>query len=114
MRDLGCRTVQVDEIWAYCYSKQKNVPDEHRGTFGYGDVWTFTAIDADTKLVPSWMVGERTITDAIAFLDDLKGRIDGRVQLTTDGLNVYLTAVSLTFGHEIDYAQLSLKHVPVW
>jgi IS1 family transposase len=106
MRDLPCRTVQVDEIWAYCYSKQKNVPDEHKGTFGYGDVWTFTAIDADTKLVPTYMVGERTINDAIAFLADLKDRLSGRIQLTTDGLNIYLTAVSLSFGHEVDYAQL--------
>src|SRR5205085_11423982 len=93
LRDLPCRNVQVDEIWAYCYSKQKNVPQEHRGTFGYGDVWTFTAIDADTKLVPTWMVGERRIEDAIAFLNDLKDRLRGRVQLTTDGLNIYLTAV---------------------
>jgi IS1 family transposase len=106
MRDLPCRQVQVDEIWAYCYAKQKNVPQEHKGTFGYGDVWTFTAIDADTKLVPTYMVGERTINDAIAFLSDLKDRLSGRIQLTTDGLNVYLTAVSLSFGHEIDYAQL--------
>src|SRR5207302_6164778 len=79
---------------------------EHRGTFGYGDVWTFTAIDADTKLVPTWMVGERRIEDAIAFLTDLKDRMRERVQLTTDGLNIYLTAVSLSFGHEVDYAQL--------
>jgi IS1 family transposase len=106
MRDLPCRNVQVDEIWAYCYSKQKNVPEQHRGTWGYGDVWTFTAIDAETKLVPTWMVGERTIDDALAFLADLKDRLAGRIQLTTDGLNVYLTAVSLSFGHEVDYAQL--------
>ena len=106
MRGLSCKTVQVDEIWAYCYSKQKNVPEEHKGTFGYGDVWTFTAIDADTKLVPLWVVGERTIDDALVFLADLKEWLAGRIQLTTDGLNVYLTAVSLSFGHEIDYAQL--------
>src|SRR5207244_701155 len=106
LTDLPCKTLQVDEIWAYCYSKQKNVPEEHRGTFGYGDVWTFTAIDADTKLVPTWMVGERRIEDAIAFLKDLKERMRDRVQLTTDGLNIYLTAVSLSFGHEVDYAQL--------
>src|SRR5437870_7949753 len=56
LRDLGCRNVQVDEIWAYCYAKQRNVPTEHQGTFGYGDVWTFTATDADTKLVPTWLV----------------------------------------------------------
>jgi IS1 family transposase len=106
LRDLPCKTVQVDEIWAYCYSKQKNVPQDHRGEYGYGDVWTFTAIDADTKIVPLWLVGERTIDDAWAFLTDLRGRMAERVQLTTDGLNIYLTAVSLSFGHEVDYGQL--------
>jgi hypothetical protein len=60
LRDLPCANIQCDEIWAFCYSKAKNVPQEHRGTFGYGDVWTWTAICADTKLVPSWLVGERT------------------------------------------------------
>src|SRR5437588_4475059 len=74
-RELPCQTIQCDEIWAFCYAKQKNVPDEHKGTFGYGDVWTWTAIDADTKLVPSWLVGERTYHDALAFLTDLEARI---------------------------------------
>jgi hypothetical protein len=108
-RDLTCRTVQVDEIWAYCYAKQANVPDEHKGTFGYGDIWTWTALDADTKLVPSWLVGERTVEDGWAFLQDLKGRLAGRVQLTSDGWNGYLSAVGLTFGHDVDYAML-IKH----
>src|SRR5271163_2225463 len=75
LRDLPCTTIQADEIWAYCYAKQKNVPDEHRGTFGYGDVWTWCAICADTKLVPSWLVGERTLNDCWTFMEDLKGRV---------------------------------------
>jgi transposase-like protein len=80
-------------IWAFCYAKQRNVPDQHRGTFGYGDVWTWTAICADTKLVPSWLVGERTMDDAWTFMQDLKGRLASRVQLTTDGHRSYLKAV---------------------
>ncbi len=77
--DLPCTTIECDEIWAFCYSKQKNVPDAHVGTFGYGDVWTWTALCADTKLVPSWLVGERTVNDAGAFLSDLQGRLAERV-----------------------------------
>ena len=107
LRELPCRTIQVDEIWAYCYSKQKNVPNEHRGTFGYGDVWTWTAIDADTKLVPSWLVGERTFDDALAFLTDLEARISGPIQLTSDGFHVYVRAVERAFAHTwVDYAML--------
>jgi len=106
MRELPCKTIQCDEIWAYCYSKQKNVPDEHWGTFGYGDVWTWTALCADTKLVPSWLVGERTVDDAWVFMDDLSRRLANRVQLTTDGHRPYLQAVDIAFGGEIDYAML--------
>jgi IS1 family transposase len=106
LRDLPCKTIQVDEIWAYCYSKQKNVPQEHRGEFGYGDVWTWTAICADTKLVPSWLVGERTMEDAWCFMADLKNRLPNRIQLTSDGHTGYPNAVGLTFGKDIDFAQL--------
>jgi IS1 family transposase len=106
LRDLPCTTIQCDEIWASCYAKQKNVPEEHKGTFGYGDVWTWTAICADTKLVPSWLVGERTVEDGWAFMADLKSRLSGRVQLTTDGWGAYSAAVGLTFGRDIDYAQI--------
>jgi IS1 family transposase len=112
LRDLPCTNVQADEIWAYCYAKQKNVPEEHRGTFGYGDVWTWTAICADTKLVPSWLVGERTIDDAYVFMQDLKSRLSERVQLTTDGYTPYWTAVGLTFGRDIDFAQLQKLYGP--
>jgi IS1 family transposase len=112
LRELPCKTIECDEIWAYCYSKQRNVPEEHRGTFGYGDVWTWTAICADTKLVPSWLVGERTVEDAWVFMEDLKGRLSNRVQLTTDGLRAYWSAVGLTFGRDIDFAQLQKLYGP--
>jgi len=106
LTNLPSVRVECDEIWSYCYAKQKNVPDEHRDTFGYGDVWTWTAICADTKLVPSWLVGERTTADAYVFMNDLKGRLRNRVQLTTDGHKPYLYAVDATFGADIDYAML--------
>lgn len=105
-RELSCKHLEVDEIWAFCYSKQKNVPEKKRGTFGYGDVWTFTAIDAETKLIPSYMVGPRDGGTATEFMQDLAGRLANRVQLTTDGLKAYLSAVEDAFSGEIDYAQL--------
>jgi IS1 family transposase len=107
LRDLPCKTIECDEIWSYCYSKQKNIPTEHQGTFGYGDVWTWTALCADTKLVPSWLVGERTTQDAWTFMQDLQRRLSNRVQLTTDGHRSYLKAVQRTFGSQIDYAMLN-------
>ena len=88
------------------YAKEKNVPEDKKGQFGYGDVWTWTAIDADTKLVPSFMVGSRDGDAAKQFIDDLKSRLAHRVQLTTDGLKVYLEAVEEAFGADIDYAML--------
>jgi IS1 family transposase len=106
MRDLPCTTLECDEIWNYCYAKAKNVPEEHKDTFGYGDIWTWVALCADTKLVPTWLVGERTIDDGWTFMADLKERLANRVQLTTDGHGSYLTAVGLTFGRDVDYAQL--------
>jgi IS1 family transposase len=104
--DLPCKHLEIDEIWAFCYSKAKNVPAEKRGTFGFGDVWTFTAIDADTKLIPSYMVGLRDGGTATEFMQDLASRLANRVQITTDGLNVYLGAVEDAFAGEVDYAML--------
>src|SRR6202043_379588 len=72
LRNLPCTTIECDEIWSFCFSKQKNIPEEHIGTFGYGDVWTWVALDADTKLVPSWLVGERPANDGWLFMMDLK------------------------------------------
>ena len=106
LTDLPCTRIECDEIWAYCYAKQRNVPDEHRGSFGYGDVWTWTAICADTKLVPSWLVGERTVDDAYVFMQDVSSRLANRVQLTTDGHRPYLSAVEAAFGSDVDYAML--------
>jgi len=106
MRNLPCKKLQVDEVWSFVYAKAKNVPEEHNGELGYGDVWTFTAIDADTKLVPCWKVGTRDADCAYEFLSDLKDRLASRVQLTSDGHRMYLEAVEHAFGREIDYAQL--------
>jgi IS1 family transposase len=103
--DLPCTTIECDEIWAFCYAKQKNIPEQFKGTHGYGDVWTWTALCADTKLVPTWLVGERTVDDAWAFMADLKKRLANRIQLTTDMNPAYPSAVGLTFGVDIDYAQ---------
>ncbi len=103
---LACKRVQCDEVWAFCYAKQKNVPSEKQGKFGYGDVWTWTAIDADTKLIPSFMVGNRDAASARILIEDLAGRLKNRIQLTTDGLKVYVEAVEGAFGCEIDYAML--------
>jgi IS1 family transposase len=106
LRNLKCQRLQLDEIWSFCYAKEKNVPDEHKGEFGYGDVWTWTAIDADTKLIPCWLVGSRDGCHATAFVKDLASRLANRVQLTTDGLRAYIEAVESAFGGDIDYAML--------
>ncbi len=105
-RNLPCKRIQCDEIWSFCYAKEKNVPKEVKGILGFGDVWTFTAICADTKLVPSWLVGKRDLYDATRFIKDLAGRLSNRVQLTTDGHRAYLSAVESVFGSDIDYAIL--------
>ena len=105
-RNLKCQRIQCDEIWAFCYAKEKNVPAEKKDKFGFGDVWTWVAVDADTKLVPSFFVGNRDGRSAKIFIDDLAGRLAHRVQLTTDGLKAYLEAVEGSFGAEVDYAQL--------
>ena len=107
MRDLPCQRLQCDEICSFCHNKEKNTAPEHEGVFGYGDVWTWIAIDADTKLIPSWLVGDRDIETAIVFMDDLRSRLANRVQLTTDGYKPYLTAVYDAFGQDVDYATLT-------
>src|ERR1039458_3260302 len=109
LRNLTCKRIQCDEIWSFVYSKAKNVPAEFQGQFGYGDVWTWTAIDADTKLVPCWHVGTRGAEAATTFMRDLASRLANRVQLTTDGHRVYLNAVDDAFNRDIDSAML-VKH----
>jgi IS1 family transposase len=105
-RNLRCKRIQCDEIWSFCYAKEKNVPEDKRGIFGHGDIWTFTAICADTKLVPTWHIGRRDLEDATIFMKDLAGRLANRVQLTTDGHKMYLEAVESSFGANIDFSQL--------
>src|ERR1700722_6401637 len=107
MRDLPCERLQADEAWSFCYAKAKNVKPEHFENGGYdGDVWTWVAIDADAKLIPSWRIGGRDTDTARDLIEDLASRLANRVELTTDGLSSYLTAVHHSFGGEIDYAQL--------
>jgi IS1 family transposase len=106
VRNLKTKRIQCDEMWQYVYAKAKNVPEEHKGEPGYGDVWTWIAMDADTKLVPSWAVGRRDGFTAMAFIRDLADRLATRVQLTTDGHKPYLEAVEGAFGNAIDYAML--------
>lgn len=106
LTNLPCKRVQCDEIWSFVYSKQKNIPEDKQAIFGYGDVWTWTAICADTKLVPCWHVGNRDGASAKLFINDLANRLSSRVQLTTDGYRPYLDAVEGAFGGDIDYARL--------
>lgn len=112
LRNLSCKQIQIDEIWSFCYAKDKNVPKDKQNQFGYGDVWTFTAIDADTKLVPSWLVGLRDGGYAVEFVNDLKDRLSNRVQITTDGHKIYLNAVENAFGSKVDYAMIIKLYGP--
>ena len=107
MRNLNCQRVQVDECWAFCYAKAKNVTPEIAAKHpGAGDVWTWAAIDADSKLIPCWIIGPRDGITARIFVSDLAGRLANRIQLTSDGLSVYLQAVERAFRGQVDYAQL--------
>lgn len=112
VRGLTSKRIQCDEIWSFCYAKARNVPLAKSPVRGAGDIWTWTAIDADTKLICSWAVGQRDADWAYAFMDDLKGRLANRVQLTTDGWKSYLEAVEKNFGEEIDFAQLVKLYGP--
>jgi IS1 family transposase len=104
IRGVHAKQIQADEIWSFCYAKQKNVPDAMKGEFGYGDVWTWTAIDADSKLMLSWMVGKRDALHADAFLTDLAARVEGRPQISTDGLALYRWSIGAAFKGEVDHA----------
>ena len=105
-RDVEARKVQCDEIWAFCYAKEKNVLIAKAAPQGAGDVWTWTALDSDSKMILSYEVGDRSGATAIEFMDDLRSRLANRVQLTTDGHKAYLEAVEGAFGGDVDYAQL--------
>lgn len=106
VRNVASKRVQVDEVWSFCAAKQKNVGRMKKPVEGAGDVWTWTALDADTKLLLGWYVGDRDADAARVFIDDLATRLTERVQLTSDGHTAYLTAVDVAFGLDIDYAQL--------
>jgi IS1 family transposase len=109
MKNLPCRRLQLDEIWSFCYSKAKNVPEEKRDTFGFGDVWTYVAIDAESKLVPAWWIGPRDGCSAKTFIDDLAPRLTNRIQVSTDGHRMYIDAMESGFGGDVDYAMI-VKH----
>ena len=106
VRDVTAQHVQCDEIWAFCYAKEKNVAKAKAAPKAAGDVWTWTAIDSDSKMILSYEVGDRSGATAIEFMDDLRDRLANRVQLTTDGHKAYLEAVEGAFGGGVDYAQL--------
>lgn len=105
-QNLNVKRIQCDEIWSFVGAKAKNATQEQKEALNWGDVWTWVAMDADTKLVPCWLVGPRTADAAHEFITDLSSRLASRVQLTTDGHKPYLTAVESAFGSEIDYAML--------
>ena len=106
LRDLTCKRIQVDEIWAFCYCKQKQVTADIAESKVAGDVWAWAAIDADTKLIPCWTVGKRDPETAEAFVSDLAARLLDRVPLTSDGLASYFKAIVRYFGEDVDYARL--------
>ncbi len=112
LRNLKCKRLQLDEVWSFVYAKQKNVPLAKNAPPNAGDVWTWVAIDAETKLVPSWRVGDRSSETAIAFTDDLASRLANRVQITTDGHKAYLEAIEGSFGAAVDYAMLVKVYGP--
>jgi IS1 family transposase len=104
--NLPATRIECDEIWAFCYARPKNVPTEHEGEWGFGDVFTWVALDPDTKLVCTWLIGRRDSQDAQMFINDLASRLTNRVQITTDGHRPYIDAIERAFGREVDYAML--------
>ena len=112
VRGVKASRVQCDEIWSFCHAKQKNVATAKAAPEGAGDVWTWTALDADTKLIVSYYVGDRSGESAMTLMDDLRARLANRVQLTTDGHKAYLEAVEGAFGADVDFAQLVKLYGP--
>jgi IS1 family transposase len=112
VRNVKASRIQCDEIWSFCHAKQKNVAAAKAAPEGAGDVWTWTAIDADSKLIVSYYVGDRSGQSAMCLMDDLQARLANRVQLTTDGHKAYLEAVEGAFGGDVDFAQLVKLYGP--
>lgn len=106
LRNLPCKRLELDEVWCFCYAKDKNLPDSMRGKPGVGSMWTWTALCADTKLIVSWQLGARDAANAHRFIGDLSERLANRVQMTTDGNKTYLEAVETHLGGKVDYAML--------
>jgi len=107
VRNIKARKIQCDEIWSFCHAKARNVPARLEGKPGVGDLWTWVALDADTKLAISWLVGQRDTGEGTVFMRDLVSRLANRVQLTTDGFPGYLRAVEEAFGwNGVDYAMV--------
>lgn len=110
LRNLPCKHIQCDEIWSFCYCKKKNVPEGKKEILGYGDVWTWVGLCADSRLAIAWKVGKHDNIDASEFINNLASRLAYRMQLTTDGLKLYLDAVEKFFGPNVDYATLVKTH----
>ena len=106
LRGLKCQRIQVDEIWSFVYAKQKNVPASMKGRGDVGDVWTWTALDADSKLMVSWLVSDRTAEAAKEFMDDVAERLVRRVQISSDGLKSYQPVIAAAFKNKVDYGQI--------
>ena len=112
VRNLKSKRIQCDEIWSFCYSKEKNAASAKGAPTFAGDVWTWTSLDADSKLICNWFVGGRDAEYAAFFMDDLADRLSNRVQMTTDGHKPYLRAIDNAFGNDIDYATLVKLYGP--
>jgi IS1 family transposase len=112
VKGLTTKKVQCDEIWSFVYAKEKNLPDKLRGKFGLGSIWTWVALDSDSKFAISWLIGNRDAEYAKIFIQDVASRLKNRIQLTTDGLKAYLEAVDEVFGADVDYAQLVKLYGP--
>jgi IS1 family transposase len=110
LRDLPCEWIECDEIWCFCYAKDKNLPDDMRGMPGVGSMWTWTALCATTKLMVSWRVGARDAANAHSFISDVADRLANRVQLTSDGNRLYVDAVEASLGGKVDFAQLVKRY----
>lgn len=117
VRNVAAKRVQCDEIWSFCYAKDKNVRSAKAAPDGAGNIWTWTALDSDSKLMVTWWAGDRSSSTGVVFLRDLQSRLANRIQLTTDGHGAYLEAADHTFGDDVDFAQLvkiyrETKHAP--
>jgi IS1 family transposase len=112
LRNLPCRRLEADEVWAFCFCKAKNVPKGKEGILGFGDLWAFTGIDPETKLIPTFKIGHRDVEHATAFMHDLASRLAHRVTLVTDGHRMYLEAVEVAFGGAVDFAQIVKEFKP--